>query len=209
MSDIKKEDLEVRNLDSEIRMYGDDQEKRVEGYAAVFNQSTQLGNVEEVVLPGAFEGRLEDDVVALFNHDQNMPLARSRNGQGTLKLEVDEIGLRYSFTLGEQSYAKDLAESIKRGDVSGSSFGFIVRDDEYERKSDGGYIRRIKSISRLADISPVLTPAYPQTSVKLRDAISAMEEEDKTFEEPTSPTLTPKRNIAEALLSIHHHNSNQ
>ena len=209
MSDIKKEDLEVRNLDSEIRMYGDDEEKRVEGYAAVFNQSTQLGNVEEVVMPGAFEGRLEDDVVALFNHDQNMPLARSRNGQGTLKLEVDEIGLRYSFTLGEQSYAKDLAESIKRGDVSGSSFGFIVRDDEYERKSDGGYIRRIKSISRLADISPVLTPAYPQTSVKLRDAISAMEEEDKTFEEPTSPTLTPKRNIAEALLSIHHHNTNQ
>lgn len=209
MSDIKDKDLEVRNLDIEVRVYGDDEEKRIEGYAAVFNQSTQLGNVEEVVMPGAFEGRLNDDVVALFNHDQNMPLARSRNGEGTLKLEVDEVGLRYSFTLGNQSYAKDLAESIKRGDVSGSSFGFVVREDEYERKSDGGYLRKIHSVSRLADISPVLTPAYPQTSVKLRDAISAMEQEDQVVEEPTSPTLTPKRNIAEALLSIHHHNSNQ
>jgi HK97 family phage prohead protease len=209
MSDIKKDDLEVRNLDKEIRMYGDDEEKRVEGYAAVFNQSTQLGNVEEVVMPGAFEDRLNDDVVALFNHDQNMPLARSRNGEGTLKLEVDEVGLRYSFSLGNQTYARDLAESIKRGDVSGSSFGFVVREDEYERKSDGGYLRKIHKVSRLADISPVLTPAYPQTSVALRDAISAMEEQVDVPEQNTPPTLTPKRNIAEALLSIHHHNLNQ
>lgn len=191
----------------EVRM--DEEGGTVEGYAAVFNQPTMIGRVEEVVAPGAFDGRMNDDVVALFNHDMNMPLARSNNGEGTLELKVDDHGLYYRFKLGNQSYAKDLAESIKRGDVQGSSFGFIVREDDYEKKSDGSYRRTIKSLSRIADVSPVVSPAYPQTSVKMRDAIAALEEANEVEETRTQdeiqPTPAPKRKVAEALLSIHHH----
>ena len=207
MSEIERRHVDVSE-NTEVRLA--DEGRTVEGYAAVFGQPTMIGSVEEVVAHGAFDDRLHDDVVALFNHDQNMPLARSYNGQGTLELKVDEHGLFYSFKLGNQSYAKDLAESIKRGDVRGSSFGFIVREDDYEKKEDGSYRRTIKRVARIADISPVVSPAYPQTSVKMRDMIAALEAEkeiEATPENETPPTLAPKRKQAEALLSIHHHNS--
>jgi HK97 family phage prohead protease len=207
MSDIERRHL-ANNEELEVRL--SDEGRTVEGYAAVFDQPTMIGQVEEVVSKGAFEDRLGDDVVALFNHDQNMPLARSVNGEGTLRLKVDEKGLYYRFELGNQSYAQDLAESIKRGDVRGSSFGFVVREDDYEKKEDGTYRRYIKKVSRLADISPVVSPAYPQTSVKMRDMIAAMEAESEvqaSDDNENPPMLAPKRKVAEALLSIHHHNS--
>lgn len=208
MNEIERRHIKVSE-DVEVRL--SDEGNVVEGYAAVFGQPTMIGSVEEVLSPGAFDGRLGDDVVALFNHDQNMPLARSNNGQGTLELKVDEHGLHYRFKLGNQSYAKDLAESISRGDVLGSSFGFIVREDDYEKKSDGSYRRTIKSLSRLADISPVVTPAYGQTSVKVRDMIAALEAQEEIESTPpdneTPPKLAPKRKVAEAILSIHHHKS--
>lgn len=208
MSDIERRTLTPTSADLEVRFA--DEGRTVEGYAAVFGQPTMIGSVEEIVHHGAFENRLMDDVVALFNHDMNMPLARSTEGQGTLEMKVDEHGLYYKFELGNQSYAKDLAESIKRGDVRGSSFGFVVREDDYEKKDDGTYRRNIRSIGRIVDVSPVVSPAYPQTSVKMRDAIAALEEAEVEIPQPETenpPTPTPKRNVAEAILSIHQFNS--
>lgn len=208
MSDIERRTLTPSSSDLEVRI--SDEGRTVEGYAAVFGQPTMIGNVEEIVHHGAFDNRLTDDVVALFNHDMNMPLARSTNGQGTLEMKVDEHGLYYKFELGGQTYAKDLAESIKRGDVRGSSFGFVVREDDYEKKDDGTYRRNIRSVGRIVDVSPVVSPAYPQTSVKMRDAIAALEEAEVEIPQPETenpPTPTPKRNVAEAILSIHQFNS--
>lgn len=208
MSDIERRILTPSSNDLEVRI--SDEGRTVEGYAAVFDQPTMIGNVEEIVHHGAFDNRLTDDVVALFNHDMNMPLARSTNGQGTLEMKVDEHGLYYKFELGGQTYAKDLAESIKRGDVRGSSFGFVVREDDYEKKDDGTYRRNIRSVGRIVDVSPVVSPAYPQTSVKMRDAIAALEEAEVPTPQPETenpPTPTPKRNVAEAILSIHQFNS--
>ena len=214
MSDEEKRNKEVERRsyvpsgeNLEVRM--DEEERTVEGYAAVFGQPTMIGSVEEVVAREAFDDRLMDDVVALFNHDMNMPLARSHNGEGTLEMKVDDHGLYYKFKLGNQSYAQDLAESIKRGDVRGSSFGFVVREDDYEKKDDGTYRRTIKKLARIADVSPVVSPAYPQTSVKMRDAIAALEEQQEVEETPDPivipPNTAPNRKAAEALLSIHHH----
>lgn len=214
MSQEDKKNIEVERRsyvpsgeNLEVRM--DEEERTVEGYAAVFGQPTMIGSVEEVVAREAFDDRLMDDVVALFNHDMNMPLARSHNGEGTLEMKVDDHGLYYKFKLGNQSYAQDLAESIKRGDVRGSSFGFVVREDDYEKKDDGTYRRTIKKLARIADVSPVVSPAYPQTSVKMRDAIAALEEQQEVEETPDPivipPNTAPNRKAAEALLSIHHH----
>lgn len=191
-------DFERRCGDIEFR--DEDEGRVVTGYAAVFDESTRIGEVDEVISRDAFSESLNDDVVALFNHDMNMVLARSTGGEGTLRMEIDEKGLKYTFRLGNQTYARDLEESIARGDIKGSSFAFTVREDKYERQDNGRYLRRIEKIGRLIDVSVVSVPAYPQTSVAMRDMIGALEAQSQE-ENPTSKAHLVK--LAEAQLSIH------
>lgn len=148
----------------------------VSGYAAVFEDETVIGGAfAERVARGAFEGADMSDTVALFNHDMNQPLARVGHG---LELKVDERGLRYSFELGNQSYAKDLAENIRMGNVSTSSFGFTVEDDSWERRDDGVNLRTINKVGLLFDVSPTTQGAYPTTEVGLRSMELALANEE-------------------------------
>lgn len=157
--------IERRTFNAEFR--ADDDTGKVTGYGAVFDSlSENLGGFREMIAPGAFDGVLEDDVRALFNHDPNQLLARTSSG--TLTLAVDSIGLRYAFELSEASYAKDLAIAMKRGDVNQSSFAFSVDQDTWKEDDDGRIIRTIVKVARLYDVSPVTYPAYPDTSVALR-----------------------------------------
>jgi len=142
-------------------------EQRVEGYASVFNQSTDLGAFTESIGENAFQDVMNDDVRMLFNHDPNFPLARSRNGEGTLDMKVDENGVFFSFPVGPQTYAKDLHESIKRGDVDEASFAFTVMDDEWEER-DGKPHRHITRLGQLIDLSVCTYGAYQQTEVMVR-----------------------------------------
>jgi len=114
------------------------------------------------------------NTVALFNHDWNMPLARVDRG---LELEVDDKGLKYRFELGNQSYAKDLAENIRMGNVSTSSFGFTIADDTWERRDDGVNLRTINEVETLYDVSPTTQGAYPTTEVALRSMEAFLDEE--------------------------------
>ena len=164
---------EVRTFnvqDLELRMDGDN--ATVVGYGAVFNsESNDLGGFYEYISPGAFDGRLEDDVRFLINHD-GLPLARTTNG--TLRLSVDEKGLRYEADLNTKvSTANDLMELLKDGTISQSSFAFTVEDDSW-RSEDGKNIRTINKVSRLYDISSVTFPAYSQASSSV--ALRSMEE---------------------------------
>jgi uncharacterized protein len=141
----------------------------VVGYAARFNvRSQDLGGFVEVIEPGAFDEVLGDDVVALFNHDPNMPLARTT--AGTLRLAVDDIGLRYEFDLASDDCSEQVAAYINDGRVAGSSFGFTVAmdGDRWDRLDDGVILRTIKRFARLFDVSPVTYPAYLATDVQLR-----------------------------------------
>jgi hypothetical protein len=145
-------------------------ENYVFGYAALFNSlSEEMWGFREIIAPGSFNDTDMTDVRALFNHDNNLLLARTSSG--TLSIEVDENGLRYEFEAPKTSYGKDLVELMKRGDVSQSSFGFTIdRDGEYWEQRDGEdmptrYITRIK---KLYDVSPVTYPAYPDTTVAVR-----------------------------------------
>ena len=142
--------FDVQNL--ELRMDGD--KPTVVGYGAVFNSmSNDLGGFREYISPKAFEGRLEDDVRFLINHDANLILARTTNG--TLRLSVDEKGLRYEADLPNTSTARDLMELLKNGTISQSSFAFTV-EDSWEVK-DGMNIRTIDKVSRLYDVSCYLS----------------------------------------------------
>ena len=161
------ENLEKRSLNSDFEIRSEkDGNVVVEGYAARFEDETVIGGrFAERIARGAFDGADMTNTVALFNHDWNMPLARVGRG---LELEVDDSGLKYRFELGSQSYAKDLAENIRMGNVSTSSFGFTISDDSWERREDGVNLRVINEVETLFDVSPTTQGAYPTTEVALR-----------------------------------------
>ena len=143
------------------------------GYAAKFGvNSLDLGDFIERIDPGAFgivserRGRKKPlETRALWNHDANFPLARF---PGTLRMTVDEVGLRYEFPVPDTSYGRDIASNIRAGIVKGSSFSFTVPSggDSWSVE-DGRSIRTIQRIDTLLDVGPVTFPAYPDADVKV------------------------------------------
>ena len=138
----------------------------VKGYAAVFDSfSEDLGGFKETINRSAFDRVLDNDVVALLNHDNNIVFGRTSSG--TLKLSVDERGLVSEINMPNTQAAKDTIELMKRGDISKMSFGFIVDNDKWE-ESERGFVREVKEVKRLVDGSIVTRPAYNDTTVGLR-----------------------------------------
>lgn len=162
-------DIELRALDAGEGVEGAG--RMLVGYAAKFNvRSDPMGRFVEEIAPGAFDGVLGNDVVALFNHDPSMVLGRST--AGTLRLSVDDIGLRYECDLAEDDVSLRVASYVADGRVRQSSFSFTVAmdgsGDDWQPSGDGMVLRRIKRIERLYDVAPVTYPAYPDASVALR-----------------------------------------
>lgn len=163
---------EVRSCcNLEVRKRGD--KTAVGGYAAVYDQPTELGpGFLEVVRAGAFRRALADgaDVRVLFNHDANLVLGRT--AAGTARLTDDAKGLAYEADLPDTQTARDVAAMIARGDVSGASFAFRVKEPGGERLSllpDGSILRELVDLE-LYDVSPVTYPAYAGASSGMRSA---------------------------------------
>lgn len=155
-------DVEYRAFPAGIQM-GDD--ARIVGYAAVFNTySEPLGSFREIIRPGAFRNALEADVRALWNHDPNYVLGRTKNG--TLKLAEDERGLAVEIEPPGTTWAHDALESIRRGDVDQMSFGFRAVRERW-LADRGGQVRELLEVE-LFDVSPVTFPAYQETTVQVR-----------------------------------------
>lgn len=145
------------------------QEGRLSGYAAVYNSlSHDLGGFREVILPGAFDRTLREfpDVLALVEHDTNKVLARTTNG--TLRLAPDDYGLRVEIDPADTSYARDLLALVRRGDVAGMSFRF--RPFPGGARMDLSTTPPTRSLTsvQLAEVSVVVSPAYPDTSIAVR-----------------------------------------
>lgn len=169
-----KKELRMLPL-KEIRINESDGGTCIEGHAAVFDSwSETLGGIfpfKEKVRKGAFSESIgRDDIRALFNHDPNYVLGRNR--AGTLELVEDDVGLRVRITPPDTIWARDITTSIRRGDISQMSIGFVVEDDEWSSK-DGIDTRELKKV-RLFDVSPVTFPAYTATDIGVR----AMQEYD-------------------------------
>ncbi len=156
---------EIRGgIPAEIR--ADDDGVSVSGYAAVFNQETDIGgHFREVIASGAFtEAVKRDDVVFLVNHD-GLPLARTRSG--TLKLTEDDHGLKIETNLDpDDPDVRSIIGKMKRGDLDKMSFAFYPEVQEWD-DSDDIPLRTIKKAS-LYDVSIVTTPAYDGTDIGLR-----------------------------------------
>ena len=139
---------------------------KVEGYAAVFGQETDIGGMfREVIERGAFKDAIgRDDVVFLINHE-GLPLARTRSG--TLTLTEDDHGLKIETMLdADDPDVKSISGKMKRGDLDKMSFAFYPEIDEWNEEGDIP-LRTIKKAS-LHDVSIVTSPAYEGTEIALR-----------------------------------------
>lgn len=164
-------DIERRLLCKEVRVdQAEGQAPVIRGYAALFNQlSEDLGGFREQLSTGAFSDAMANsDVRALINHDSNLVLGRNKSG--TLALREDAAGLFVEITPPDTQAARDLIEVMRRGDVNQMSFAFTVakEDQTWTRDGTGPWLRTIKRVSRLYDVSVVTYPAYPQTSAAVR-----------------------------------------
>lgn len=158
---------EIRNISAEVTV--DEESRKVEGYALLFNVPSDGLDIEEIIEPRALDGVIEkSNVFALLNHDERRGiLARSKKGEGTLSLTVDGKGLRYRFDAPRTALGDELLEYLKRGEVTESSFAFTVAEDVWEKKGET-WKRTIKKIDELYDVSPVYDAAYSKTTVYMR-----------------------------------------
>ena len=191
----KDNNIEIRATNSTPVVSQDS--RTVEGYAVVFNsQSEDLGFYETINPAAITEDVLKrSDVFCLFNHDLDKVLARSKYGTGSLQLQLDEQGLKYTFTAPNTDLGDELLEYLRRGDIDSSSFAFTVSTDEgsevWTTGTDGRQYREILKIDELHDVSPVWNPAYSSTSVsqrtldKLNQLREMQDEKEKEVQEET------------------------
>ena len=182
----KTETRELITNEIEIRE-DDDGNRTISGYAVKWEKKSHvLGyyyKFREQFKKGAFADSLKNgDQRFLWSHDTSKVLGRTKNG--TLRLEEDDIGLRFELDLPNTTLGNDTYESIKRGDVDGVSFGFEDADDHVEEPEDDLPLRTIKK-AKLLEVSAVAFPAYPDSEVSARgyDRMKEYSEELKAFQE--------------------------
>jgi len=160
----KEETMEKRSINYEFRAMPES--RTIVGTATVFNSAYDMGWYDEEMSADVFKNSDFSDVVALFNHDANMVLARTKSG--TLKLNLTGNALEYSFEAPNTSLGNDLLEMVKRGDVYQSSFAFSVEAEDWQEREGMKPKRVIRGIKKVYDVSPVTYPANPDTMVAKR-----------------------------------------
>ena len=151
---------------SELRL-ADEEAPKLVGYAAKYGIKTDIGWFIEKIRAGAFDDALEtSDVRALKNHNPDLLLGRTSSG--TLRLDTNNVGLRFAIDAPDTTTGRDTVEEVRRGDLAGCSFSFTVAEDEWKHFDDKPSERTIVKIGRLYDIGPVTFPAYEDTTVGVR-----------------------------------------
>lgn len=166
----------------------------ISGYAVVFEQYSRpiWDEWVEIISRNAFANCDMNDVVMVIDHarDVSSVLARSRNGQGTLEITIDEVGVAFRFRVPDTTAGHDMVSLIQRGDISECSFAFWVSEDRWLYDvafGDKTYdVRRIESIAKLADLSIVVSGQYGQTSVSVEER-ALVNEARNAGKSPMSP----------------------
>ena len=125
---MEKKNLEIRKIDYTF----EDKGNIIEGRAVVFESlSNDLGGFREIIKRGAISQELinQSDVFVRTNHSDDYILARSNKGKGSLTLELKDDGLYYSFEAPNTEKGNELVEHIRRGEISQSSFAFMVANE--------------------------------------------------------------------------------
>ena len=195
---------ELRFFDSKVELRAADDGttgRTITGYAFLWDtMSSRIGGwFREKIHRDALNGVDIDkmDVTALFNHDNNLILARTSSG--TLTLEADDKGLRYEFEAPDTTAGNDLLENVRLGNVKNSSFSFTIAPggDVWEEDEELGDVRTIMKFKRIYDVSPVTVPAYPDTTVAARSY-----EEQKKVDDKDKPAPTFHRDMARRKFNL-------
>lgn len=178
---------EIRNNNNVLST--SDESRTIEGYGVVFNSlSNDLGGFKEIILSSAISDETirKSDILFLLDHNKERGvLARSQYGKGSLQLEIDERGLKYTFDSPKTALGDEVLEGIRRGDISKCSFAFVVEEDDWKKESDGTIIRTIEKIKQLYDVSAVYSPAYEDTVVINKRGLEEMINEENKVDEET------------------------
>ena len=181
--------LQKRSFEFEVRAEENESgEKIITGRPIVFNSRTNIGPFDEVIKQGALNNTDLTDVRFLVNHNTDMiPLARSRrnNGNSTMKITPDAEGLNIDFVkldVENNADARALYSAVKRGDISGMSFMFYVRDDSWENLDTDHPTRYINTIESVVEVSAVTFPAYEATEIYARDKQAALDNANLALE---------------------------
>ena len=189
-------DLQVSGL--HVREAGEGEKSRtIEGYAVVFGvRSVNLTpwsaerEVYEIMEPGCITPDLlsRSDVVLTAFHKNDTILGRWRQGKGTLTLELDQRGMKVRCTLAETAVADEMLSAIERGDITGMSFAFTADEEDNvngvayektdERTATGKvvWIRHVKKVTGLYDVTIAGHPAYEQTTIEAREIADILDE---------------------------------
>ena len=168
-----KKELEQRAYNFEIKAEQTERGNIITGRPIVYDSRTDLGWFDEIIVAGALNNTDLTDVRFLVNHDvKEIPLARSRrnNGNSTMFLTVDQEGLsiRVDLDTENNARARELYSAVERGDITGMSFMFGIRNEEWDNLDSDHPTRRILDISSVVEVSAVTFPAYAATSINAR-----------------------------------------
>ena len=165
---------EIRS--AEIKTDRSDDELVLEGTPIVFNKpaliNTPNGSYTEVIKRNALDGVNLNDTRLLVSHDQNrLPLAKTPK---TMKVWTSDIGLHIRATLPNTEEARSVYTAVKRGDMTGMSFGFTcsIQGFDYDVETR---TRTINKIDKVLEFSVVNFPAYAETSVEARSEMQEAE----------------------------------
>lgn len=198
----KTNDREYRSL---VLSAADEPDKMiVRGFATTFSQPYRLWSDDDVelreqVLRSAFDETDMADVIMQYDHTGRV-FARRRNG--TLRLEVTDEGLAIEADLGGTDIGRQLYEEIRGGYTDKMSYGYTLTEDgadeEYLGTENGRkiYLRTVKKIAKLYDVSAVSLPANDNTSISARSAF------DGVIERVTAERLEAQRIETERLRTI-------
>ena len=173
---MEKKPLESRGYSFEVRAeHNDEHGDYIIGRAILYDSPTNIdGLFEETICKGSLDGADLTDVRFLVNHDTSkIPLARSRrnNSNSTMQLLVDDEGMQIRVNLDTENNAeaRALYSAVKRGDISGMSFMFVVEQERWE-ETDSNYPKRfVEKISTVIEVSAVTFPAYEDTDISARN----------------------------------------
>ena len=199
MKEQKEKEIEKRGGELQIEV----SDRLVSGYAVVFDTwSNDLGFYEKILKGAITEDTIKrSDVICKLNHDDQKVLARSKYGEGSLILEVDDIGLKYTFESPRTQYGDELLEYLRRGDITGSSFAFTIEEDEFsyqwpfDKDADPVLCREVIKVDKLFDVSPVFSPAYEKTSVANKRKLEEVELKSNEINQIMNSTIKEFENL--------------
>lgn len=205
-----KSPLEKRSYTFEVRAEQSENGSIITGRPIVYDSRTDLVWFDEIIERGALDNADLTDVRFLVNHDlSRIPLARSRrnNGNSTMQMTVDDDGMSIRVLLDTEnnSEARALYSAVQRGDISGMSFMFSIKRQEWDDLDSEHPTRRILEISSVVEVSAVTFPAYESTEISARgnEALdSAREALEKAKEQRAKSVETDDLDLLKAKTKI-------